>query len=58
MKGNGYSRLIRHLPLMLVERQAASYPYVIPETVNYNVWAEPSARNFLRKAGFDFGWDW
>jgi hypothetical protein len=30
----------------------------VPETVNYNVWAEPSRRSFVRKAGSDFGWDW
>lgn len=38
--------------------QAAAYPYVVPETQNYNVWAEPSSRNFVRKAGSDYGWDW
>lgn len=38
--------------------QAAKYPYVVPETQNYNVWAEPSHRSFIRKAGSDFGWDW
>jgi beta-mannosidase len=37
---------------------AANYPYSVPATVNYNVWAEPSSRNFIRKAGNDFGWDW
>ena len=26
--------------------------------MNYNVWAEPTHRSFLRKAGSDFGWDW
>lgn len=40
------------------KNMAASYPYSVPETVNYNVWAEPSSRNFIRKAGNDFGWDW
>lgn len=38
--------------------QAATYPYVVPETQNYNVWAEPSSRNFIRKTGSDMGWDW
>jgi len=38
--------------------QAAAYPYVVPETQNYNVWAEPSSRNFIRKTGSDMGWDW
>jgi len=42
----------------IIIRQAAKTPYTIPETKNYNVWAEPSQRNFMRKAGFDFGWDW
>jgi beta-mannosidase len=36
----------------------ASYPYQVPHTENYNVWTEPSHRNFIRKAGSDFGWDW
>ena len=30
----------------------------VPQTENYHVWAEPSSRNFIRKAGNDFGWDW
>ena len=34
------------------------YPYAVPHTLNYNVWTEPSHRNFIRKAGSDFGWDW
>jgi len=34
------------------------YPYSVPHTLNYNVWTEPSHRNFMRKAGSDFGWDW
>jgi beta-mannosidase len=38
--------------------QAAAYPYPVPETQNYNVWAEPTSRNFVRKAGSDMGWDW
>jgi len=40
------------------KNQASKYPYTVPETENWNVWAEPSNRNFLRKAGSDFGWDW
>jgi len=38
--------------------QASAYPYPIPATQNYNVWAEPSNRSFVRKAGSDMGWDW
>lgn len=38
--------------------RAADYPYEVPATENWNVWAEPSSRNFVRKAGSDFGWDW
>ncbi|TMW58717.1 hypothetical protein Poli38472_010276 [Pythium oligandrum] len=38
--------------------QASKYPYYVPATRNFNVWAEPSDRPFLRKAGSDFGWDW
>lgn len=37
---------------------ASQYPYTVPATQNWNVWAEPSDRSFLRKAGSDFGWDW
>jgi len=40
------------------KKQAAAYPYTVPATQNYNVWAEPSSRNFVRKAGSDMGWDW
>ena len=35
--------------LAYAARAAAAYPYVAPETENYNVWAEPSHRNFVRK---------
>lgn len=31
--------------------RASEYPYIIPLTLNYNVWAEPTYRNFVRKAG-------
>ncbi|RYY80678.1 hypothetical protein EON63_16665, partial [archaeon] len=41
-----------------VQQASAAYPYPVPHTINYNVWAEPSHRNFVRKAGSDFGWDW
>jgi beta-mannosidase len=34
------------------------YPYEVPSTQNYNVWAEPSHRSFVRKPGYDMGWDW
>ena len=44
--------------LTYTKQQASQYPYVVPATENYNVWAEPTSRNFLRKAGSDFGWDW
>ena len=37
------------------KRRAAAYPYVVPATENWNVWVEPSSRNFVRKAGSDFG---
>ena len=43
-------------PVDYPKMQAASYPYSVPATENYNVWAEPSSRNFMRKAGCDFGW--
>ena len=39
---------------------ARSQPHAneYPHTRNYNVWAEPSHRNMVRKPGADFGWDW
>jgi len=45
-------------PIDYAHESAEAYAYSVPETVNYNVWAEPSNRNFIRKAGNDFGWDW
>ena len=45
-------------PLDYTKKRAEHYPYEVPETENWNVWAEPTNRNFLRKAGSDFGWDW
>jgi beta-mannosidase len=45
-------------PLAYMKAEASKYPYSVPETQNYNVWVEPSHRNFLRKAGSDMGWDW
>lgn len=33
-------------------------PYFVPATQNFNTWAEPTHRSFIRKAGSDFGWDW
>ena len=37
---------------------AKAYPYVVPASIYYNTWSEPSNRNFLRKSPKDFGWDW
>jgi beta-mannosidase len=45
-------------PIVSAHESAQEYPYSVPHTENYNVWAEPSDRNFLRKAGSDYGWDW
>lgn len=45
-------------PVSYPHVQAEQYPYSVPHTENYNVWTEPSDRNFIRKAGSDFGWDW
>lgn len=39
-------------------KQSQETPYFVPATQNFNVWAEPSHRSFIRKAGSDFGWDW
>jgi beta-mannosidase len=44
--------------LVTAHAKASAYPYKIPATENYNVWAEPSDRSFVRKPGSDFGWDW
>ena len=44
--------------LQEAERRAGAYPYAVPAAENYNVWAEPNNRPFVRKAGSDFGWDW
>jgi hypothetical protein len=44
--------------LAYAQAKAELYPYEVPATMNYNVWAEPTSRNFVRKAGSDFGWDW
>lgn len=38
--------------------QSKWYPYPVPATQNFNTWAEPTHRSFIRKAGSDFGWDW
>lgn len=45
-------------PVSYPKERAKNYPYSVPATENYNVWAEPTSRNFMRKAGSDFGWDW
>jgi beta-mannosidase len=45
-------------PITSAHTSANQYPYSVPHTENYNVWAEPSDRNFIRKAGSDYGWDW
>jgi beta-mannosidase len=47
-----------HSALSAAVDRAAKYPYAVPETENWNVWAEPSHRNFIRKTGSDMGWDW
>lgn len=44
--------------LSYAKAKAELYPYEVPATMNYHVWAEPTNRNFVRKAGSDFGWDW
>jgi len=47
-----------HSALSAAVDKATQYPYAVPETENWNVWAEPSHRNFIRKTGSDMGWDW
>ncbi|KAI9913160.1 hypothetical protein PsorP6_005747 [Peronosclerospora sorghi] len=44
--------------LQYTRRKAEQYPYYVPVSQNYNTWAEPTHRSFVRKAGSDFGWDW
>ena len=51
-------KIVLHGVTQYVKSKAADYPYEVPETENYNVWAEPTNRNFVRKPGSDFGWDW
>lgn len=43
--------IVLHGVTQYVHGRAAAYPYGVPETENYNVWAEPSHRNFVRKPG-------
>jgi len=45
-------------PISYAHDKASRYAYSVPHTENYNVWTEPSNRNFVRKAGSDYGWDW
>ncbi|KAF1330351.1 Beta-mannosidase, partial [Globisporangium splendens] len=45
-------------PLDYALIQSEQYPYFVPATQNFNTWAEPTHRSFIRKAGSDFGWDW
>lgn len=47
-----------HSTLNVASEISKNYPYDVPATENWNVWAEPSHRNFVRKAGSDMGWDW
>lgn len=51
-------RIVFPPALEYAKQQSEAYPYVVPATENYNVWAEPTQRSFLRKPGSDFGWDW
>jgi beta-mannosidase len=55
---NNFVEITLHNAAVVAKERANNYPYVVPETQNYNVWVEPSHRNFVRKAGSDFGWDW
>lgn len=56
--GGNILKVVLHGVTQYVKNRAMEYPYEVPETENYNVWAEPSNRNFIRKPGSDFGWDW
>jgi beta-mannosidase len=47
----GVLRVVLHGALHYASTRAAAYPYEVPETENYNVWAEPSHRNMVRKPG-------
>jgi beta-galactosidase/beta-glucuronidase len=48
---NNVLKVTFHPALQYNKDQAANYPYEVPATQNWNVWAEPSSRPFLRKAG-------
>eukprot|EP00899_Mesostigma_viride_P028250 jgi/Mesvir1/860/Mv17431-RA.1 len=56
--GDNTLQVVISSPLTHAARQQAAYPYPIYEPHFYHVWDEPSHRNFIRKAGMDFGWDW
>ena len=51
-------RVALQAPRAYASALAASYPYQVPLTNYYNVWSEPSHKNFIRKPPSDFGWDW
>ena len=57
---NDGNTLVLEFPNVLstAAERARNYPYPVPATRNYNIWAEPTHRSFVRKAGSDFGWDW
>lgn len=57
-KSGNTVRVVIDSALRYAKAQAAVYPYEVPATQNYNVWAEVTHRSFVRKAGSDFGWDW
>ena len=44
--------------LTAARERAARYPYTVPHTHYFQVWSEPSSRNFVRKPASDYGWDW
>lgn len=42
--------------LLFTRNYAKAMDKYYPHTINYNVWAEPTYRNLIRKPASDFGW--
>lgn len=56
LAGDNVLTLHFQAPRAYAHEQAAAYPYEVPLTSYFNVWSEPSHKNFIRKPPSDFGW--